>query len=764
MNNDVDSIIASVLAREASISDPIRYARTVQVIKSGIAGGLRDMLGNLPNTVDQIRLGKESLEAIAKRLGSESYNRSAQRTQQMTFGEPEDMFKGAGASSFGPVSILLQAYTGMEVMYDGVIRAVDLMNGANVVSFDDTMDQLGTEVAEAGLKEETAAALLKKLGEGRGDALRELALEQQLNRGATSSFVAGVHVLLQAPAAYDGLTRQTAQAVSNYFQLLRKRHADGHAMVTATWRDPDPVLTDLALLVWNNIDKMGEIDHGSSREDLTAFTVQRLADLCEAIRNPVNRNLLLEPIAALLQLYGQLHETLDTLSEVAKICADNIGIDLYRLSIHRKSTGESYRTLADELELLDFSQIQVRPGTKMLSRTDLFAQEHLQTSLSAVAECLWTGDDLKAIVEQVLTLKMDERKFLYDTNGFFVCKIGTGNQFGGEAPGALEVIPGERPNVSLENIWGSGYADLRDFVEGQKDATEWGNLFLITSPSGSTDKNNILLVGPQGCGKTQVMRAMATHEDSISIFAVGSDFLTCWMGEAQKNPKRLFDHAIKIRKQSGKQVHILIDEIDMVLSDQGDLSRRVDLSLEFQNLMDGVVAYPGITIWGATNHPQRIPTPMLRRFSRVEIVGEMTLEDRTNTLRHYIENFLPVEDGLDQHYELWAELLEGACGDVIRKVIDEVWLTMMRNYIVDHTEHAKEAVAMLDGMNVFDLQDGVKATVMAHVAEKTCVTPDLVEAALTSTLGNAAIRQQINVCRTTYAQSHQMFTRGQAVG
>jgi len=358
-------------------------------------------------------------------------------------------------------------------------------------------------------------------------------------------------------------------------------------------------------------------------------------------------------------------------------------------------------------------------------------------------------------------MKVEERKFLYDANGFFVCKMGAGNPFSGKAPGALEVIPGERPNANLDNIWGSGFDELRDFVVGAKDAEKWSTLFLVTSPSGSTDKNNILLVGPQGCGKTQVMRAMATQEDSISIFATGSDFLTCWSGEAQKNPKRLFDAAIKMRKQSGKPIHILIDEIDMVVGEQQGFSSTTNLATEFQNLMDGVVAYPGITVWGATNHPDRIPAPMLRRFSRTMIVGELDQSHRELTLEHYIENFLPVQEGLSAHYEKWAVRLEGATGDIVRKVIDEVWLRLMRSYISENVEAATDLAEELTaaGDNVLDLDPVDKKKVLDRIAKHKVVTPELVEDSLVHILENFAVQQQIQVAKRAYATANQMFEK-----
>ena len=230
---------------------------------------------------------------------------------------------------------------------------------------------------------------------------------------------------------------------------------------------------------------------------------------------------------------------------------------------------------------------------------------------------------------------------------------------------------------------------------------------------------------------TEVLRALSSDPNSIAIFAVGSDFLTCWLGEAQKNPKRLFDEAIKLHKASGRPVYILIDEIDMILNDDQSTS-KINLSLEFQNLMDGVVAYPGISIWGATNHPKRIPTPMLRRFAKVMVVGELSQEDTKTILKYYLENFLPHKDLSEADYDAWAKKLEGSTGDVIRKGIDQLWLDLMRGFIEDHKEHAENVLGFIHGkygvnFEVSDLSSEDRETIKGMIAETgTFVTPEMV--------------------------------------
>lgn len=77
--------------------------------------------------------------------------------------------------------------------------------------------------------------------------------------------------------------------------------------------------------------------------------------------------------------------------------------------------------------------------------------------------------------------------------------------------------------------------------------------------------------------------------------------------------------------------------------------------------MDGIVDYPGISLWGATNNPEKIPMPMIRRFNLVEIVGELQSEDRIKLLQMFL-SYLP-QNNFDKktgigHRKGLKELLE----------------------------------------------------------------------------------------------------------
>ena len=319
----------------------------------------------------------------------------------------------------------------------------------------------------------------------------------------------------------------------------------------------------------------------------------------------------------------------------------------------------------------------------MLSAEERFALNFKNETLKSVSARLRDNHSTpKDLIAYVLKRKAELRDYYRDENSFYVCRISAGNPFLGSAPGELEVIPGVRPVVDLGEIAGSGFDEVKAFIGQVETSSKWYDLFLATSPSRTADKSNVLLVGPMGCGKSEVLRAVGGDKKSIGIFASGSDFLTCWKGEAEKNPKRLFEAAHKLQRESKKHVHILIDEIDTILNgDRGHESfGNTNLTTEFQNLMDGVVHYPNLSIWGATNNPERIPMPMIRRFSKVVIVGELDQEQRSDLLKRFT-SFMPTNGITPEAWGALASRIEGATGDVVRKIVDHVWRTKMTSFV-----------------------------------------------------------------------------------
>jgi SpoVK/Ycf46/Vps4 family AAA+-type ATPase len=270
------------------------------------------------------------------------------------------------------------------------------------------------------------------------------------------------------------------------------------------------------------------------------------------------------------------------------------------------------------------------------------------------------------------------------------------------------------------------------------------------------------MVGPGGCGKTQILRAVGGDTKSIGVFATGSDFLTAWKGEAEKNPKRLFLECVRLQQTTGKHVHILIDEIDALLAkpDGKEGFGGTNLTTEFQNLMDGVVAYRGISVWGATNYPERIPMPMIRRFAKVLIVGELTAADRAKLLEQYM-SFMPLLGFREGHWKEFAERTEGAVGDNLRKICDHVWREKMTIFTRDKPEDAHKALAWLRGdggsFNPRDLDPARRAAFLDMLRPHVRVEPADLNASISRHLENPAVHTEIETAKATYKRARELL-------
>jgi AAA+ superfamily predicted ATPase len=557
--------------------------------------------------------------------------------------------------------------------------------------------------------------------------------------------------------AVHHLTDQTEA----YRRRLQHRHGKEGMAIQGS-----PVATDVALAIFANVDGHGEIEDGRKSDEISAYSIRRAKAMSHGVRNGIALAFIQNPAAFIEFAALNIRHLLDFADRIEgtfeKALIGGCGL-LPELRKRSTTTRKQVEAALALLEDLDPNQVPHKESTKLLSPEERYHQNFVDETVRRIVKML--GDpsiEDDALVRYVLDRKAELHSYYKDENSFFVCRISNGNQFMGEAPGALEVIPGTRPTVNLDEIFGTGYADLRAHADTIEATAKWHDLFVATSPSKTADKSNVLMVGPQGCGKSEVLRGVGAHRGSVGIFAVGSDFNTCWAGEAQKNPKRLFEAAVKLEKETRKHVHILIDEIDSVLNEDKDARNHFNLRLEFQLLMDGVVHYPRITIWGATNNIERIPMPMIRRFSKVVVVGELDQADRVRVLRHFAEH-MPTVDYTDQAWETQAKKLDGATGDVIRKVVDHVWREKMSRFVAEHPEDAEAMRRWLNkGDQKFTVSEFTperRAEFKKILGDHVALDPRDIDRSIEIHLDNLAIHHEIETAVRTYEGARKFLAK-----
>lgn len=124
----------------------------------------------------------------------------------------------------------------------------------------------------------------------------------------------------------------------------------------------------------------------------------------------------------------------------------------------------------------------------------------------------------------------------------------------------------------------------------------------------------VLLYGPPGTGKTMIAKAIA-NEVGAKFYAVkGSDIVSKWVGDSEKNINSLFEEA---NKQD--RAIIFIDEMDSLIGKRGLDTHNDKRVNEFLQQIDGFSGRnQNLLILGATNRPWDIDSAAMRsgRFSQ----------------------------------------------------------------------------------------------------------------------------------------------------
>jgi cell division protease FtsH len=213
-----------------------------------------------------------------------------------------------------------------------------------------------------------------------------------------------------------------------------------------------------------------------------------------------------------------------------------------------------------------------------------------------------------------------------------------GEQLGGKIMGFGKVAPKIHTGtdkVNFNDVAGVDEAkeELKEVVEFLKDPKKFQKL-------GGKIPKGVLLVGPPGCGKTLIAKAVA-GEAGVPFFSIsGSDFVEMFVGVGASRVRDLFDQGRKAGKASGKGAIIFIDEIDAVgrlrFSGIGGGHDEREQTLNALLVeMDGFDTQQGLILIAATNRPDTLDPALLRpgRFDRTIIVNLPDIKGREEILK-----------------------------------------------------------------------------------------------------------------------------------
>lgn len=210
--------------------------------------------------------------------------------------------------------------------------------------------------------------------------------------------------------------------------------------------------------------------------------------------------------------------------------------------------------------------------------------------------------------------------------------------------GGFSKLKKNKVNKSKVNV---KFSDVIGFENAKKEAMEVVEIIKDSSRVkriGGKIIKGILLMGPPGCGKTLLAKAIATEAKMPFISIAGSEFVEVFVGVGASRVRKLFQQARKLAYTEGSCI-VFIDEIDVIgrgrsWSYMGGGEETNSTQNQLLVEMDGLESSShNIIVIAATNANENVlDKALLRpgRFDRKIQINRPTFKEREDIFKYYL--------------------------------------------------------------------------------------------------------------------------------